>query len=128
MKKIMPICIIGILILSGFGAVALNVDNEKLDFDTVDFENTGGGSRDFTHTVLAEYATATWCGYCHHAHTALKNIYASGDYPFYYVSLVRDMNPSVVDPRINNELNLYGYPTVYFDGGAEVEVGGYTFS
>ena len=42
----MPIIVIGVLILSGFGAVALNSDNEKLDFETIDFENTGGGNRE----------------------------------------------------------------------------------
>ena len=29
-----------------------------------------------THTPLAEFGTATWCGYCKYAHAALKNVYA----------------------------------------------------
>jgi len=126
MRKILPIWITGVLLLSGFGAVAINNDIESLDSETIDVEISGNEKLDFTHTVLAEYGTATWCGYCPYAHTALKNIYASGDYPFYYVSLVRDKNIPVCDPRLFNELNLYGYPTVWFDGGYRVNVGGST--
>lgn len=76
----------------------------------------------FTHTIFAEYATTTWCGFCKYAHAALKNIYASGLYPFYYVILVRDVNTHAGD-RIFDELNIYGYPTVFFDGGYRVDVG-----
>ncbi len=76
----------------------------------------------FTHTIFAEYATTTWCGYCKYAHAALKNIYASELYPFYYVILVRDVNEHAAD-RIFDELNIYGYPTVFFDGGYRVDVG-----
>jgi hypothetical protein len=128
MKKLLPIGIIGVLILSGFGAAALTSDREQLqsiDVDNELLENEDLGS---THTVLAEYGTATWCGYCKYAHAGLKKVYKSGDYDFYYVSLVRDKNPSVIDPRLFTELNLYGYPTVYFDGGYRVSVGGSTGS
>ncbi len=124
MKKLLPIITIGFLILSGIGAVAQIGDSNQIKEFTLLEEDQQ--SLEFTHTVLAEYGTATWCGYCHYAHTALKNIYASGDFPFYYVSFVRDMNAGVVDPRLFTELNLYGYPTVYFDGGADVYVGGST--
>jgi hypothetical protein len=126
MKKTLLILIVGILILNGFGAVALDKDIEKLDSDAINYKKTNDEKRDFTHTVLGEYGTATWCGFCHYAHTALKNIYASGDFPFYYVSLVSDKTPGVCNPRLSGDLNLYGYPTVYFDGGDEVVVGGYT--
>ena len=126
MRKILPVCIVGVLLLSGSGAVALNSDIGE--FETIDCETSENQNLAATHTVLAEYGTATWCGYCNYAHAGLKNIYASGDYEFYYVSLVRDKNPTVVDPRLFSELNLYGYPTVYFDGGYRVNVGGSTGS
>ena len=74
-----------------------------------------------THTSLAEYATATWCGYCKYAHGALKNIYAGGNQDFYYVSLVTDKN-NKASQRVS-QFNVYGYPTVYFDGGYRVSVG-----
>ena len=85
MKKIIPIIIVGIFVLSGLGAVALNSDN-------LENETNYGNERDQTHTVFAEYGTATWCGYCKYAHGALKNIFAEGNYQFYYVSLVDDKN------------------------------------
>jgi hypothetical protein len=42
-------------------------------------------------------------------------------YPFYYVSLVDDKNTHAA-ARID-EYNLYGFPTVFFDGGYRVDVG-----
>ena len=120
MRKILPICVIGVLLLSGFGAVALNSDVKELDFQTIDFENAGGGSRDYTHTVLAEQATATWCPHCPAVSGYMETLYESGDYDFYYVSMVCDSDP-VLCPfarqRMLGELGVTGYPTVVFDGG-----------
>ena len=107
MKKIIPILIVGIFFLSSFGAVAFKVEQEIDE------------TRDFTHSVFAEYGTATWCGYCKYAHAALKKIYTSGDYPFNFVSLVCDKNPDASSRA--TEYNLYGYPTVWFDGGYKEE-------
>ena len=78
----------------------------------------------FTHAVFAEDATATWCGYCHYARAALDKIYTAHDYPFYYVCLVDDMDTHS-HARIG-VFNLYGFPTVFFDGGNQVVVGGWT--
>ena len=114
MKKILPILIIGMFVLSGLGAVA--TDNENTEKKT-----TIHHERDQTHGVFAEYGTATWCGYCKYAHGALKNIFADGNYDFYYISLVDDKNAAAA-ARID-EFNLYGFPTVWFDGGYKVEVG-----
>jgi hypothetical protein len=110
MKKILPICLIGILLLSSFGVYA--IDDKK----------TNNTERDFTHTVLGEFGTATWCGYCRYAHGALKEIYAEGEYQFYYMSLVCDVNSKAYSRAIG-ELGLTGYPTVYFDGGYRSTVG-----
>ncbi|MBD3331355.1 hypothetical protein GF356_00775 [candidate division GN15 bacterium] len=73
------------------------------------------------HAVFVEQATATWCGFCPYAGGRLRIIKESGQYPMYYVALVDDKNP-LAAARIN-EFNLYGFPTVYFDGGHGVEVG-----
>lgn len=77
-------------------------------------------SDNFTHTVFAEETTATWCPYCPMVAEALDNVYQSEDYPFYYVSLVDDMNP--VSKKRNEQYSfglykIYAFPTVYFDGG-----------
>jgi len=117
-KAIIAFTIASAFIMPG---VAVFADNEKLVNDT----NTESRDFDFTHAVFAEYATTTWCGYCKYSHAALKTIYASGDYPFYYVSLVCDKN-SKAYTRAITDYNLHGYPTVFFDGGYKVNVGGGT--
>ena len=106
MRKILPLIVVGIFILSGFGAVAQNNDNEK---------------NAYTHTILGEFGTATWCGYCRYAHGALKNIYAGGWHPFYYISLVDDRNIHAAER--NDEMGISGFPTVWFDGGYSSVVG-----
>ena len=69
----------------------------------------------YTHTVLAEEATATWCVWCPYVMNVLHNEEQSGLYDFKYVSLVQDMN-TYANARCN-ELGVTGYPTVVYDGG-----------
>jgi thiol-disulfide isomerase/thioredoxin len=121
-KKSLAILVVGFLVLSGFGAFALDSDKKELDSESIVYETLGDGTRDFTHTVFGEYGTATWCGYCKYAHGALKELYAEDQLDFYYVSLVCDKN-GVANNRVQNDYNLYGYPTVWWDGGDEVDVG-----
>jgi hypothetical protein len=122
MKKFLPIITIGFLILSGIGAAALTSDVNEFDSEPVDLKNTNSGSRDSTHTVFGTYGTATWCGYCKYAHGALKELYAEGALDFFYVSLVCDMN-TIAYSHASNDYNLYGYPTLWWDGGYKVDVG-----
>jgi hypothetical protein len=120
MKKIVLATALGvILLLSGMEVAALETDVTKSN-------NNDKGNRDFTHTVFAEDGTATWCGFCHYAREALDAIYTSGDYPFYYVCLVDDKNIHAAER--NNEYNFFAEPTVWFDYGYNVTVGGYTYS
>ena len=111
--------IIALIVVSAFIMPGVSMFNELSD------TNTESSDFDFTHTVFAEYATTTWCKYCKYAHAALKTIYESGDCPFYYVSLVCDVN-SKANTRAINDYNIHGYPTVFFDGGYKVNVGGNT--
>jgi thiol-disulfide isomerase/thioredoxin len=97
-----------LLIVSSVNAIAYND------------EETQTTSNAFTHTVLAEECTATWCPNCPFAAEALYNIYQSGDYPFYYVALVNDMN-TIANER-NREysfgfVKVFAFPTIYVDGG-----------
>ena len=117
MREILPILVVGILILSGFGAIALKSDNVTANHRPI-FEK----GNEYSHIIIGEFGTATWCGYCKYAHAALKNIYAGGWHPFYYVTLVCDKNTHA-NQRAINELGLTGYPTVYFDGGYQKNVG-----
>ena len=88
-------------------------------------EKTFGNKADpdtITHTVFGEFGTATWCGYCKYARAALKNVYDSGEYPFFYVTHVKDVNVHAED-RIRNDYSQFAYPTVFFDGGFRIDVG-----
>jgi hypothetical protein len=53
----------------------------------------------------------------------LEELYDEGDYDFLHISLVDDKCTHAAN-RID-EFNLYGFPTVYFDGGYQVKVGAY---
>jgi thiol-disulfide isomerase/thioredoxin len=116
MRKLLPVVIIGILVLSGLGASAVIIEKDN----TININYNK--SERATHTVLGEYGTATWCGYCKYAHGALKELYAEGQLDFYYVTLVCDKNNDAYQ-RAKNGFNLYGYPTVWWDGGHRVNVG-----
>jgi hypothetical protein len=115
MKKLLIFLIFFIFILSYF-VTAESIINERYDDYLVEeYENI-----EFTHNVLAEQCTATWCPNCPIASEALKNIYDSGDYSFYYVSLVDDMNPIAKERNQDYSfgfITIYAFPTIYFDGG-----------
>ena len=117
MKNLIIVCIAGLFVLSAFGAAAQPSDVKTQS-------STPQGSKVFTHTVFAEDGTATWCGYCHYAREALDKIFTSGDYPFYYVCMVDDKN--IYAAQRNVQYDVYGFPTVWFDGGYKVAVGGGT--
>jgi thiol-disulfide isomerase/thioredoxin len=86
--------------------------------------NTVNPAMAFTHTVFVEEGTATWCPYCPAMANTLNAIYESGDYPFYFVALVDDMNSQAAS-RLRSEYNIYGFPTGFFDGGYQLLLGGY---
>jgi len=77
---------------------------------------------DLEHFVLVEEATGTWCNNCTAVADILHEMYESNKYNFYYVSMVEDKNSKAHD-RCEQDYNIYGYPTVYIDGGYEVIVG-----
>ena len=118
MRKFLPFMVIGILVLSGLGASAQYLINDNSNIETNE-ENCNNRA---THTVFGELGTATWCGFCKYAHGALKELYAEGQLDFHYVSLVADKN-SKASGRVRNDYNIFGYPTVWWDGGYKVNVG-----
>jgi len=80
-------------------------------------------NENFTHTVLVEEGTATWCPYCPAMANALNNIYLTEEYPFYFVALIDDKSPDAAY-RVRNDLHIEGFPSAFFDGGDNVVVGG----
>ena len=109
-KYLVAIAIVSILLLPVVGASNLLASNKtEIKMPLNILEN------DFTHSVFTEYATTTECPYCPSASSQLYSIYESGDYDFYYVSLVANENFKIYD-RVK-ELGVYSVPDVYFDGG-----------
>ena len=80
-------------------------------------------TENYTHTVLIEEGTATWCPYCPTMANALHSVYTSGEYPFYFIAFITDKNPIAVERMA--EMNLAAYPSAFFDGGNKLVVGGY---
>lgn len=135
--KLLAILIVAILVLSSFYVIYYSepesTDNETEPDDEDDHEdendNEDNGdnnqtvSQDFTHTVFVEEATFTTCQYCPNAAKILHDIYGTGEYNFYYVSLIRDKSKKA-ESRIIDDYNTIGFPTVYIDGGYEIIGGG----
>jgi PKD repeat protein len=109
-NTISSIFIAFLLILLSITSFAISVKEVNVD-----------QSRDYTHTVLAEEPTATWCGYCPTVATYMDNIWDSYEYDWNFISLVNDKNTYAA--QRNDELNIEGFPSVYYDGGYEFIVG-----
>ena len=71
------------------------------------------------HTVFIEEGTATWCVNCPNAAKAIQELYESGDYNFYYVTMIDDKN-DVAQKRLKEGYNIEAYPTLFIDGGYKV--------
>ncbi len=75
------------------------------------------------HYVFVEEGTETDCKNCPIVANILHELYESGKYNFYYVSLVNDRSPKA-ETRLSDDYDVYGFPTVFIDGGYKVIVGG----
>jgi hypothetical protein len=60
------------------------------------------------------------CSECPKIAAMIDELYDSGDYPFYYVTLPEENTQGAT--RIE-EYNVWGYPTIYIDGGYDLIVG-----
>ena len=116
MKKILPFLVIGILVLSGLGASAINIEIDGKE------NNIIGSNERATHTVLGVHGAVAWCEFCKYSHGALKDLYQAGQLDFYYVSLVCDKNDKA-NASAFNDFNVFGWPTVWWDGGYLVDIG-----
>ena len=118
-KKLLIIAITTLLILVTIPSFSGEMQESDEILDLYDVPSSNPASKG-THTVIAEYGTSTTCGFCRYANQALKNIYWGGTQDFCVVTFVAQNSYS--SSRFN-EYNLYGYPTVWFDGGYRVVVG-----
>jgi hypothetical protein len=70
-------------------------------------------SRDFTHTVIVEVATAQTCKPCHYWNQNIYDIYNSSDYDFYYVEMiVFDDNDEILNDEAADWFSYYGAGSV----------------
>jgi thiol-disulfide isomerase/thioredoxin len=104
-----------------------NGDNGDEDDSNGDDDN-GDDNDDVVQEqfTLVEDGTASWCTNCPEVAQRIHELYESGDYNFYYVSLVQDKN-SKAKTRLEDDFNINGYPTVYLDGGYKVRRGASDF-
>ena len=98
---------------------AIPAHEQAIAEDTTEAPEAAG---DFTHFVLAEEFTATWCVYCPSAADALADVYYNYSYEFYFVAMICDVNDKAAD-RMDDYPTATGYPTTEFDGGDEEVVG-----
>jgi hypothetical protein len=63
------------------------------------------------------------CSECPKIAAMVDELYDSGDYPFYYVTLPEENGNAAARSK---EYNVWGYPTIYFDGGYDLIVGSNT--
>ena len=118
-KKLLILAITTLLILVTIPSFSGEIEETNKVLDLYD-EPASSPAPKGTHTVIAEYGTSTTCGYCKYANQALKNIFWGGTQDFCVVTFVAQNSYSSL--RFT-EYNLYGYPTVWFDGGYRVVVG-----
>lgn len=85
-------------------------------------EGDDNGNEEYIRKVFLEEGSFTTCKYCPMVAGMLYELYSSGDYNFYYVTLIRSNEKAAA--RLDNEYNLYGLPTVFVDGGYKVLMGG----
>ena len=82
---------------------------------------TASGNQEYAHTVFIEEATTQWCDNCPAVADMLYDLYSSGNYRFYYVSLVYDQSDKAKQ-RLD-EYSIYAFPTTFIDGGYDIIVG-----
>lgn len=133
--KILTVVIAAVLIISSVYIVFFteeekkepedtnNNSQEPTDNTTNDQNNNDEPSDDngssYTHSVFVEEGTATWCTNCPDIAGRLHELYESADHNFYYVSLIGDKRDKA-DNRLIDDYNIYGYPTLFIDGGYQV--------
>jgi len=70
------------------------------------------------HIVLAEMGSTSWCPNCPRADERITEIFSSGLSPFYYVTLVYDLN--TIAAKRGRQLSDSYIPMLYLDGGYQV--------
>lgn len=108
---------------AGNGPIGLpSTDGSSFYIITVLKKSTSDENITIERAVFLEEATATWCSNCPEAAETIHQAYKDQDVPFYYVSMVEDENQKA-KTRLETDYDIYGYPSIYMDGGYKVLVG-----
>jgi len=96
------------------------VEGVPVEEDGNESDDGNGGNKekypwDSTHFVFIEEATGADCIPCLKIGKKLHEIYESGKYPFYYISLIGDQDNT--GEYLEKYYNYWAYPSVYIDGG-----------
>ena len=121
-KKINKLLVASVLFIMLFTAfVGATSSIETATEETFVRNNSPEKLDGYTHTVMVEACTASWCAPCATAASVMHDIFYSGDYDFYYVALVSDKS-TYADGRCS-ELGVTYIPDYVFDGGYTRHVG-----
>jgi hypothetical protein len=119
-SNVFGLSVILLLLISTVSGVSMSINKS-----TVTISNTSNlypqTFDEYTHTSFVEACTASWCSPCATAAAIMNDIFYSGDYDFYYVSLVSDKN--IYANARCSELNVSYIPDYVFDGGFTRYVG-----
>jgi len=100
-----------------------SIDGSTYYIVTVVDKSDDENDQNSIHYVFVEDGTATDCKNCPIVANILHELFESEMYNFYYVSLVNDRS-SEAQTRLTSDYDVYGFPTVFIDGGYKVIVGG----
>jgi hypothetical protein len=110
MKTKIAYLLIFIIVISSFQGLNTYARNIKKDVS----------SRDYTHTVLVEIATAQSCKPCHYWSNTIQDIYETGGYDFQYVEMiVFDENDEILNDEAADWYSYYSagsFPKNIMDG------------
>ena len=111
-----------VVILMLFSSVAMSMSTSEISANNTSPDGIRTGKLNgYTHTVMVEACTASWCPPCATAAQVMHDVFYSGDYDFYYVALVSDRN-NYASGRCS-ELGASSIPDYVFDGGYTRRVG-----
>lgn len=121
-KKINNLLVASVLFIMLFTALVGATSSIQIAAEETFIRNNSPEKLDgYTHTVMVEACTASWCPPCATAAAVMHDIFYSGDYDFYYVALVSDKN-TYASGRCS-ELGVSSIPDYVFDGGYTRKVG-----
>ncbi len=119
MRTKIAILLVLLLILPIASNVSVVKENKENEMAEITEENNFSVNiQQYTHTVLAELGSTTWCPYCPGASETMSKVFSNASVPFYYITLVYDQSEAA--KKRGMEFNDFYIPMLYIDGGYSV--------